>query len=389
MLKRFLWILVFYTLNISHYASSAIYKCVEPNGRPIFSDKRCPDDTEAISVSPINTSSSARTALASSSVLEFQKTLRKGDYEKAQQMLTNTPLLVNTMIPYLKQEGPPLHFASKLGDIKMVQLLMAHGADIHALDSRGEPVLHAAFQNPTGPNVDWPSRYAVTRFLIEQGATIDINTPEGLMLLRTAAARGDTYVVDWMLKRDIPEREMVAAMSSAAYFNQASTLKQLIAAGGDVNSHLFGGDLLLDAVEANRVSTTNILLEAGADVTKLRKNPLRVAAKLGHQEVSALLIKHGVSPNVKTGPLQLTPLIIAVQHRQLSYAEWLLRNGAEVDGRSKTGETALHFAAKTGDTQCIQLLKRYGADSTLRDLKGQTARDEALQNNHQSLLQFL
>jgi ankyrin repeat protein len=48
-----------------------------------------------------------------------------------------------------------------------------------------------------------------------------------------------------------------------------------------------------------------------------------------------------------------------------------------VNGVSKIGKTALHYAAAAGHTQVIALLLDHGADPTLKDNQGSTPLDLA------------
>ena len=58
-----------------------------------------------------------------------------------------------------------------------------------------------------------------------------------------------------------------------------------------------------------------------------------------------------------------TPLIYAVRHRRVRFAEWLLRQGADVKVRDRRGFTALHHAVrKRLPRSTLRLLVRCGAD---------------------------
>ena len=72
----------------------------------------------------------------------------------------------------------------------------------------------------------------------------------------------------------------------------------------------------------------------------------------------------------------------AVQENKPEVAEWLLQNGAQVNYRSvqvnpeeERNFTALHVAAWINNRAMYDLLLRHGADETLRDKQGKTAKD--------------
>jgi ankyrin repeat protein len=60
-------------------------------------------------------------------------------------------------------------------------------------------------------------------------------------------------------------------------------------------------------------------------------------------------------------------------HSLIQIAEILLRNGAFVDATTKDSETALMWATDAGDKEFIELLIKYKADPTLKNIYGNSA----------------
>ena len=54
-----------------------------------------------------------------------------------------------------------------------------------------------------------------------------------------------------------------------------------------------------------------------------------------------------------------------------------LRAGADVAARTSTGETSLHFAARSGDLACVKTLVNAGSRLSVKDAKGRTPLDHA------------
>merc|ERR1711974_252900 len=65
-----------------------------------------------------------------------------------------------------------------------------------------------------------------------------------------------------------------------------------------------------------------------------------------------------------------TPLHQATERSNLCAVEYLLANNANVDAQNKLGETALHYAVRTKDTDLIKLLLQYDADLSIRSRDG-------------------
>ncbi len=69
-----------------------------------------------------------------------------------------------------------------------------------------------------------------------------------------------------------------------------------------------------------------------------------------------------------------TPLVWAALVGQLEAVNWLLQNGAAVNGRTKDGGTPLHAAAFLGRVQVAKLLLQHGADPEAKNNNGDTPR---------------
>ncbi len=116
----------------------------------------------------------------------------------------------------------------------------------------------------------------------------------------------------------------------------------------DVNAHNARGEtpLMLAAIKGN-LPAVQALLARGADVNQPGWAPLHYAASGGtpqHAQIVALLLEHS----------------------------------AYIDAASPNGSTPLMLAARYGSDAIVQLLLQEGADPTLKNQQGLTARDFAL-----------
>ena len=97
-----------------------------------------------------------------------------------------------------------------------------------------------------------------------------------------------------------------------------------------------------------------------------------------------------------------TLLHTAADNQQLDLVEFLIARGADVNARGACGYTPLHYAVDIEcNTQCrpnyyspaefrvTKLLLQAGADDSLRDENGQTARDVAVEYGEAALYDLL
>jgi ankyrin repeat protein len=116
----------------------------------------------------------------------------------------------------------------------------------------------------------------------------------------------------------------------------------------------------------NKLSAKNVGPWLTADVPTIG-----LAAYKGDVSLLKKCLKAGV--NIESaGSDKRTPLILAAAGRQTAAAVVLLQERANVNAQDTTGETALHWAAKTANDELVQLLVERGADVNVRGRSGET-----------------
>lgn len=75
--------------------------------------------------------------------------------------------------------------------------------------------------------------------------------------------------------------------------------------------------------------------------------------------------------------MQITPLTMAAVGGQAKATQWLLDNGADVNGKNGDGSTALKAAAFLGHAGVAKVLIDGGIDTSARDWEGNSAADIA------------
>lgn len=211
----------------------------------------------------------------------------------------------------------PLHIASQFGTIPMIELLLHHGADIAARDKYSYTPLHRAL---TG-------RPTEQQELILSIVTILID------------AKADTEARDFL---------GTTALHFAIYENLQTVARYLLERGANVEeSDYTGNTLLLAAVKNKREWAIKLLLEKKAQ----GHMALNFAVSQGQEPIIQTLLDHGAMTRTtvdEQNSHEDTVLHCAVRAANTAVIEMLLKAGADIYGRDRSGDTALHRAILEG-----------------------------------------
>jgi ankyrin repeat protein len=277
------------------------------------------------------------------------------------------------------------------GDITQVQQLLQHGANANARDKAGDTALMRA------------ALYAdveMMRILVESGAEVHSRGKDGTApLLRTTH---DLDKMRLLLDRGAPVDDF-AMVAAASVPGSSSALELLLAHGGKVratgpaytalmaaagNGDLDAVNCLLDhganvkaktptgftaligAALSGNSKVVALFLERGADpnaVCELERGilqtPAGVAASMGHTECLRLLMTAGADVNVQGGPFNHNALLGAATTASKETVHLLLAK-ANVDATDWSGNTALDWAARRGETDIVKMLRDAGAEQS-------------------------
>jgi uncharacterized protein len=160
--------------------------------------------------------------------------------------------------------------------------------------------------------------------------------------------------------------------------DDARTVQRLLGAGADPNQKNSDGQpaLFVALREGNFGVVEALLADPRLNVdtpTAADETGLMMAALRGQLEWAQKLVARGAAVN-RAG---WTPLHYAASDAGTPVVAWLLAQGAALDARSPTGNTALMMAARYGASESVELLLAKGADPRPRNARGLSAADLA------------
>ena len=201
-----------------------------------------------------------------------------------------------------------------------------------------------------------------------------------------------------------PSRHGMTLLMWAAQTGNLSIAKLLIKNGAEVNAvHPLGGCTAVGfSAQHLQPEIMQELFDHGAKIKQAEKNkwtPLLKAArtqiKPGDEKekehllnVVKILIKNGGDVNARSKK-QATPLILAAQNNNLNIMGILLDNGARINDTDKEDSTALMYAAEKGYREIFDLLLGKGADIEKKHILGHTALLLASERGHTGIVAAL
>jgi ankyrin repeat protein len=228
----------------------------------------------------------------------------------------------------------PIEVAVMLDSFELTKVLLASEADPNTINDNGVTPLMLAVQR---------NKLPIVQILVDAGANID--TPTSGSIIST------------------PLIESIATDSV-----EVEITKFLISQGADLNLASFKGETALHyAVAKNNYSKVNLLISKGAALDVLSSDqlsPLHIATINRNKSLVETLLINGANPNI-LGLNQTTPIQEAAFANNNDVVNLLIKAGADVNHRNVNGFTAIHFAAFKQYTDIIKTLIDAGADKSI------------------------
>ena len=214
---------------------------------------------------------------------------------------------------------------------------------------------------------------------IAAGADINYQNDEG----RTALARAISGLTQGNPSR-LVERNFEQIVDS------------LLLAGADPAVGRF--PCLVFAAMTKRLHLVNALVRAGADVNRTTEDGLTAlfvslfapdAGQPPDDRCALALLKAGADPSLRHESGSM-PIHLAAASNYLGALQELLElRPQDVNERTNVGITPLMRAAAEGHVDAVNLLLKFGADRTLKDDEGLTAKEFAMKNRNEFLVPLL
>lgn len=250
----------------------------------------------------------------------------------------------------------PLLYAVMTAGPGVMRVLLDAGANVNATGPDGVTALHMAVYD-----------LEKTRLLLARGANPNAAMKNGVTPLLVAADRpGASEVVALLLAKSAvaePKATAETALSRAARNADVALMRLLLAHGATIAGT---PNLARSAASGHCRECLRIALEGGASAngaTRAGRSGLQDAAAFGDLEMVRMLVEKGadVSAADKRGYTALMRAALSYEPGAPAVVEYLLAHGANVNPKNETGDTALSFAARFGETPVVAMLRKAGA----------------------------
>ncbi len=274
-----------------------------------------------------------------------------------------------------RSEGPRLVDAARRGDRETVRALVQARTEVNAADADGTTALHW---------VSYRDDLDSVNLLIAAGANVNAANDLGATPLWIACENAGAPLVSVLLKAGAnPNLALLAGetpLMVASRSGKAAIVEQLLVKGADLNAHgARGQTALMWAVAQRHADVVKVLLAKGADVRRRSDVWSQMMAVPPHGvPLYNRMIPHGGD----------TALLFAARSGDLASAKLLVAAGANVNDADAWGVSATMLAAHSGFADLLDFLLEHGAEANAAGA-GFTALHAAIMRRHAGMVTAL
>lgn len=267
-------------------------------------------------------------------------------------------------------------------DGEAVMALLNSGADPKIADRSGRTVLHIA--------VEKENLNIIEILLAHDNELIKLKDKKQTLPLHLAAAGGDNLIVERLLRGsygvNVADGNKVTPLMRAVIGGHSDIVELLLEQGAEVNEP----GLLHKAIKTGQPSIVVALLAGGMDVSQVESALLEAVIGGNLDIIQALLNVESLNVHV-TDKSGNGALHIAAKKGDLSLVQILLDHpGWDVNARNASHNTPLYLAASNGHKNVVEaLLGAKNANPNLQCSRGETALHIAVSKGRLDIVQAL
>lgn len=357
---------------------------------------------------------------------------------EAEKLIKKYKIDVNQEVKVLSKEVTPVAVVAESGNVPMMEVLIKHGVTLNqegytyygGHKSKAFPVIIVA-KSGNVPMMELLIKHGVNLDLKDGKIHVNYEThPSHSAVLNAAAKSGYTSMVELLLKY-IPDIDFqrVGTTNIAARRGDLNMLRFLKEQGIPFHSgclaavshqcNILTGCRSKQNTNCPHLMVIQYLLENGFDIKKDRGEALAWACLSGNETMVRFLLEHGAECHIHSaaicpasgsaivkagegGNINVIKMLLAkganihdvrkdgkanALHQAANYGKaaivpFLVQQGIEVNTPNGYGQTPLILAAKFGWLDTVKVLLAQGADASVRDHKGKTAADYALESSN-------
>ncbi|KAF4991196.1 hypothetical protein FDECE_14117 [Fusarium decemcellulare] len=293
----------------------------------------------------------------------------------------------------------PLIRAVRVRSETIIQLLLDHGADIDQMNKYGWTPLAAAIHLLRG-NYHSADK-TIARMLLSRGAEAAFLNPDDFprMYKRFNEETEEAYeccemgkqcisvgeiVVQWHIGTSVRHHRCAASLACSILGKEPIHTERLLEEGVDIEGEDDQGRTALSlSMIRNYTSMAQVLITKGANVNAKTKSNKTPL----HFAAEAPLRQP--DRNIIADHLPFSPHVHLALLKNKASTELLLKNKADPNAQDNEGNTPLHISASVGLRDMVRLLVAYGADVNIRDNEGRTPLQCALAKGHTEIAEML